>query len=68
MSYPTCGHGIALNDAGHLPPVRCPLLIEVDGQLIQAYRTSFVEQRDRQMEYRLENGQIIIGRYRWTYP
>jgi hypothetical protein len=57
-----------LNAAEHLPPVRCPIVIEVDGKLLKAERTSFVEQRGRQMEYQLESGEKMIGRYRWTFP
>ena len=58
-----------LNPAELLPPVDCPLLIEVEpGRLVQAARTGFVESRDREMEYRLADGSMIVGRYRWTYP
>ena len=59
---------VQLNPEGHLPPVACPLLIEVDGELVRAERTGFVEQKDRQLEYRLDSGRTVIGRYRWTYP
>lgn len=59
---------IHLNAAEHLPPVNCPLLIDVNGELTRAERTGFVEQRDRQMEYQLVDGSRILGRYRWTYP
>jgi len=44
------------------------LIIEVEGELLRAERTGFVEQRDRQMEYQLQSGEKIVGRYRWTYP
>lgn len=63
-----CRGGVHLNPAGDLPPVHCPLIIEVDGELIRAERTGFVEQRDRQMEYELADGSRVLGRYRWTYP
>lgn len=58
-----------LNPAEQLPPVDCPLLIEVEpGRLVQAARTRFVESRDREMEYRLADGTTLVGRFRWTYP
>lgn len=57
-----------LNDPSALPPVGCPLLIEVGGALVKAHRTGFIAERDRQMEYQLTDGTTIIGRYRWTYP
>lgn len=66
-----------LNHPNHLPPVLCPLLIEVDGQLLLAERTSHNEKRDRAMEYRLleridghliPTGETVVGRHHWTYP
>lgn len=61
--------GPHLNSADKLPPVDCPLLIEIQPyRLAAASRTSFITTRDRQMEYRLQDGTIITGRYRWTYP
>ncbi|MCY1285269.1 hypothetical protein D9M68_814680 [compost metagenome] len=57
-----------LNDPSHLPPVGCPLLIEVDGELVRAQRTGFIEHKDRQMEYEKADGSTLVGRYRWTYP
>ena len=59
---------IHLNPADHLPPVRCPVVIQVDGDLLRAERTGFIEQRDRSMEYELQDGSRILGRYRWTFP
>lgn len=52
----------------HLPPVRCPLLIQVDGKLLHAERTGFVASKGSDMEYELADGRLIMGRYRWTYP
>ena len=52
----------------HLPPVDCPLLIAVGDILLPVRRTTFVESKDRQMEYQLPTGEKIIGRYQWTYP
>lgn len=57
-----------LNHPNHLPPVGCPLLIKVGDDLIRAERTSFLEKRDRQMEYRTTEGEVLVGRFEWTYP
>jgi hypothetical protein len=43
-------------------------MIEVDGKMVAAHRTSFIEQRDRSMEYQLAARSTINGRFRWTYP
>lgn len=60
---------IHLNPAGDLPPVGCPLLIEVEpGVLVHAERTGFISDRNRDMEYLLASGKVIQGRHRWTYP
>ena len=59
---------VKLSHPNHLPPVGCPLLILFDGELIRAERTSFIEKRDRQLEYRTDDGQVITGRFEWTYP
>ena len=57
-----------LNHPEHLPPVDCPLLIEVDGALIRAERTCHISERGDSMAYRLSDGSTLTGRYRWTYP
>lgn len=57
-----------LNGADQLPPVACPLLIEVDGALVKAERTEFVQHRGQDMVYRLADGSTLLGRFRWTYP
>lgn len=58
-----------LNRPEHLPPVDCPLVIELEpGRLVPAVRTSFIASKDRQMEYRLADGTVVTGRYAWTYP
>lgn len=62
------GQTLHLNPESQLPPVDCPLLIDVEGELLQARRTSFVERRDLQLEYELEDGRLITGRFMWTYP
>ena len=56
-----------LNSADALPPVNCPLLIEVDGELLRAERTSFIPKRGDAMVYQLADRQIE-GRFKWTYP
>ena len=58
-----------LNHASALPPVACPLVIDVPQRgMLRAERTSFVTQKGNEMEYRLSDGSTIIGRFRWTYP
>lgn len=57
-----------LNPADRLPPVACPLMIEVDGNLVKAERTEFVQHRGQDMVYRLADGSTLLGRFRWTYP
>lgn len=58
-----------LNSASSLPPVACPIVIELPGQgLKRAERTGFVTHKDNQMEYAPADGSKIIGRFRWTYP
>ena len=57
-----------VNSSDLLPPVGCPLLIEIGDVLVQATRTGFIKSKSADMEYRLANGCLIHGRYRWTYP
>ena len=59
---------VHLNPADQLPPVGCPLLMEVDGELVRAERTAFIASRERAMVYQLEDGLQIEGRFPWTYP
>lgn len=60
---------VHLNPADKLPPVDCPLLIEVmEGYLVPARRTGIIENKSADMEYRLVTGDTIQGRFRWTYP
>ena len=57
------------NSETTLPPVDCPLLIEVaTGLLVPALRPAFVEHRGNDLTYRLSDGTEIIGQFRWTYP
>ncbi|MDY0191016.1 MAG: hypothetical protein RBR22_09815 [Desulfuromonas sp.] len=59
-----------LNHASTLPPTDTPLLILIpsSGALLEVKRTSHVSNREHDLEYVTENGTIITGRYRWTYP
>lgn len=65
---PVSSEGVHLNNGGLLAPVGCPILIEVDGVLIEAQRTRYISAKGDNMEYRLPDGSVIEGRYRWTYP
>jgi hypothetical protein len=56
-----------LNHPNTLPPVGCPLVIKVKGELIRAERTAHIEAKSRDMTYRTEAG-VITGRFEWTYP
>ena len=61
---------VHLNPASQLPPVDCPLLIEVsrtDG-LLRATRPTFIAGKGDDLIYILDDGQTLTGRFRWTYP
>lgn len=58
-----------LNSAGNLPPVACPLLIEIaPGRLVRAERPTAVANRGDDLTYKLTDGNVIHGKLRWTYP
>ncbi|WP_288081565.1 hypothetical protein [Pseudomonas sp.] len=58
-----------LNPPGDLPPVDCPILIELtSGQLMRAERTGHVPTRGDDMQYRMRDGSLTTGKFRWTYP
>lgn len=57
-----------LNPPEQLAPVGCWLLLECSGELFHARRTSYVEKKNRELEYELPDGRIITGRYWWTGP
>lgn len=60
---------IHLNTESTLPPVGCPLLIEIaPGRLVNAERTSYLTTKGSDMEYRVSDRNVILGRFRWTYP
>ena len=59
-----------LNHESLLPPTDTPLLILIpsSGVLLKVKRTSHVSNREHELEYVTENGTLITGRYRLTYP
>lgn len=57
-----------LNSPGMLPPVDCPLVILVDGELLRAIRPSFVQHKGAEITYQLTDGAEIVGRFPWSYP
>ena len=59
-----------LNHESLLPPTDTPLLILIpsSGLLLEVQRTCHVSNREHELEYVTENGTLITGRYRWTYP
>lgn len=57
-----------LNHETTLPPVDCPLLIQVDGQMVRAFRPTFVEDRRDELTYELADGTLLSGKFPWTYP
>lgn len=60
---------VHLNSAGNLPPVACPLLIEIaPGRLVRAERPTAVANRGDDLTYQLTDGNVIHGKLRWTYP
>lgn len=54
--------------AERLPPVDCPLVINVNGAHLHATRISYLQEKNGQMDYRLASGVVIRGRYPWSYP
>lgn len=59
---------IQWNPPERLAPVGCWLVILVDGKPTHAERTGFIEYKNREMSYRLESGEVINGRFKWTTP
>lgn len=61
-----------LNSSGTLPPVDCPLLIEVFGQILRARRVAHASNKDDDLDYIVElpygAQEVISGRFAWTYP
>lgn len=59
-----------LNDPTKLPPVGCNLIIKVGDQQIKVARTSHVTDKyGSLLEYRTaDTGELIVGRFWWSYP
>lgn len=74
-----------------LPPVDCPLVIEVPAgtrilhpplpgteveqfvlclvpEMLRVERRSYLQIKDRDMEYWLADGGRVVGRFNWSYP
>ena len=65
------------NSPDTLPPVECPLLLQLPEVAALAQRTKFVSDKNHNFEYELlemvsgvfkGTGQTFTGRYPWTYP
>lgn len=56
------------NSPERFPPVDCPLLILVRGQVVAVSRRSYLKNRNDQIEYFTSTGRCIVGRFAWTYP
>lgn len=56
------------NSPERLPPVGCPIVINSNGVALKAYRTNYLKQKSGDMDYRLASGEVIRGRYQWSYP
>lgn len=55
-------------DSGAMPPVGSPLIIEIQpGVLIKASRLKHAEHKDAQLQYDLEGGGYVVGRFPWTH-
>ena len=55
-------------DSGAMPPVRSPLLIEIEpGVVVPATRTEHVAAKGDALQYVLPSGGVLIGRFRWTH-
>lgn len=66
---------VHLNSPSILPPVDTPLLIEYNGEIVRAYRDSYIKHKSDTLTYVLNNsngdtecrGATIEGRFRWTF-
>lgn len=60
------------NDPNVLPPVGCPLVLNLgalyDHVIAFGERVDHLAQRDRQMTYQLSTGELVVGRFAWSYP
>ena len=66
---------IHLNSPSILPPVDTPLLIEYNGELVRAYRESYIKRKSDVLVYVLNvasgateaRGATVEGRFKWAY-
>lgn len=57
------------NHPSRLAPVGCELLIKLpDDRVVTVFRTSYLTQKDGEIEYRLPDNSMITGKFPWTYP
>lgn len=60
------------NKPERLPPVGCPLVLNLgqayDWDIAFGERISHLRSRSEEMDYRLTTGQIVRGRFEWSYP
>lgn len=62
-------HKYEFNSPSRLPPVGCKLVIKVGDSEMIAERTGYIASREDAMEYKLDaTGEVILGRFYWTYP
>ena len=56
------------NSPDTLPPVGSLLLIDVNGQMVEARRTGYIKSKSDDMGYKIDgSGELISGRFRWCY-
>lgn len=56
-----------LNHPKRFAPIDCPIVILVDGEMVEASRTRPIDENGI-MEYKLAGGELIAGAYHWSYP
>jgi hypothetical protein len=60
------------NPPERLPPVGCPLVLdlgaEYDYDIAYGERISHLRNRDGEMDYLVSTGQVLTGRFAWSYP
>jgi hypothetical protein len=54
------------NDPDRLAPLGTPIVVLVDGEEIEVIRTKFIDEHGF-MEYKLNDGQLMTGRFMWRY-
>ncbi|MNL77009.1 hypothetical protein D3C87_2030800 [compost metagenome] len=57
------------NSPDMLAPVGCDLVLKLPcGKRVSAFRTKHLAERSGDIEYRLPDDSLILGRFPWTYP